>query len=341
MMRDEGWMRSLCVLLLGGALVAGCKKDQPPESMSVDAGAVAAAVADAGVPDAGAVAKVAKPLRFSEVVFKRGSSQLDVTYTLTNPGTAQGRGDACLALLDEQGFFIRAERLGNIAVKGGTDDVFTDDVPVDDKAWEQARTVLLFTAAEYSCDSGALGATSEPLRLLPSGRPAPADVPAARRPDRLAKGELQLSDVTLEQPQGDDRYVLTYTLKNVSARRIHGNACLEGHEEQKGGEALFTANVAEISLAPGATETRIDDVTSVDGKDWDTVALLALFVDEPSCFQASARSAPVRFAFKKPAGIHAPEDEVTGMDESDNYDPGEEFPQRPPESDDASEETAD
>ncbi|QAT84195.1 hypothetical protein EJ065_2623 [Corallococcus coralloides] len=335
MMRDDGWRRSLGVLLLGGAAVwgAGCKKEQPQASAPVDAGAVAAAVADAGVPDAGPVAKVAKPLRFSDVVLQRDGTRLDVTYRLTNPGTAQGRGDACLALLDEKGVLIHVRRLGNITVKGGTDDVFEDYVYVPEAAWPQARTVLLYTATERLCESDDFGANSEPLRLLPTGQPAPAGAPVPTRPKPLAAGELELSDVKLTQPGGGTRYELTYTLKNLSARRIHGSTCLQGYEGDQDDDLLF-ASLGEFSLAPGAEETRTDEVDASDAKAWDRVSTLDLFVNEQMCLLADSKQAPSRIEFKKPDDVHSPNEDVTGMDWSDAYEHEPAFPQEPPSSDD-------
>ncbi|NRD51209.1 hypothetical protein, partial [Corallococcus exiguus] len=312
---------------------AGCKKEQPQASAPVDAGAVAAAVADAGVPDAGAVAKVAKPLRFSDVALKQDGRQLDLTYTLTNPGTAQGRGDACLALLDEKGVLVHVRRLGNIAVKGGTDDVFEDSVYLPESGWPQVRTLLLYTAAERRCESDDFGAASEPLRLLPTGQPAPMGAPVPTRPKPLAAGELTLSDVILTQPGGGARYALTYTVKNVSARRINGQVCLQGYEANQD-DSLLYALLGEFSLAPGAQERRTDEVDVADAKAWDVVSTLDLFVDEQQCWLADSRKAPSRIEFKKPDDVHAPDEDATGMEWSDDYEAEPAFPQEPPSSDD-------
>ncbi|MHA7629773.1 hypothetical protein [Corallococcus sp. M7] len=335
MMRDGGWRRSLGVLLVGCAAVwgAGCRKEQPQAVAPVDAGAVAASVADAGVPDAGPVAKLAKPLRFSDVVFKRDETRLDVTYTLTNPGTAQGRGDVCLALLDEKGVLVHARVMGYITVKGGTDDVFQDYVYMPETAWPQARSMLLYTAAEGLCDSADFGASSEPLRLLLTGQPAPTGAPVPTRPKPLAAGELTLSNAKLEQPGGGTRYELTYTLKNLSARRINGSLCLHGYEAGKE-DSLFSASLDDFSLAPGATRTLTEEVTDVDGEDWDTVSTLDLFVEEQMCVLAQSKEALTRLEFKKPDDVHAPDESVTDMDSSDDYEPEPAFPQEPPSSDD-------
>ncbi|AFE04778.1 hypothetical protein COCOR_02720 [Corallococcus coralloides DSM 2259] len=323
------------VLLLGCAAVwgAGCKKEQPQPRASVYAGAVAVAVADAGVPDAGPVAKVAKPLRFSDVVFKRDGRRLDVTYRLTNPGTAQGRGDACLALLDEKGVLAHVRRLGHIAVKGGTDDVFEDFVYLPEEGWPQAWTVLLYTAAERLCENDDFGATSEPLRLLSTGEPAPAGAPAPSRTQPLTAGELQLSGVTLAQPGGGTRYELTYTVKNVSARRINGRVCLRGYEGEQDDFLLF-ASMGELSVAPGAEETRTDEVDASDAKAWDRVSTLDLFVAEQMCLLADSKLAPSRIEFRKPDHVHSPDEDATGTDWSDAVEPEPAFPQEPPSSDD-------
>ncbi|RKH57820.1 hypothetical protein D7V93_17905 [Corallococcus llansteffanensis] len=339
-MRDGEWRRSLGVLLLGGAVVwgVGCKKEQPQARAPVDAGAVAAAVADAGVPDAGPVAKVVKPLRFSDVVLKQDRIRLDVTYTLTNPGTAQGRGDACLALLDEKGVVVHVLRMGNIAVKGGTDDVFVDDLYVPESIWPQARTVLLYTAADRLCEHDDFGVTSEPLRLLPTGQPAPAGAPVPTRPKPLAAGELQLSDVRLAQPGGGTLYELTYTLKNVSARRINGSSCLQGYEGDAD-DFLLHASLGVFSLAPGAQETRTEEVDASDAKAWDRVSTLNLFVSEQLCFAADSKQSPSRLEFKKPDDVHSPDEDATGMDSSDAYEAEPAFPQEPPSSDEEDEES--
>ncbi|RKI31545.1 hypothetical protein D7Y27_37435, partial [Corallococcus sp. AB004] len=119
MMRDDGWRRSLGGLLLGIAVAwsAGCKKEQPQASAPVDAGVARVAVVDAGMPDAGPVAKVARPLRFSNVVIARDKPYVRVTYTLTNPGTAQGRGAS--RGKQAQGLAGRSEGAAVTGVLGG------------------------------------------------------------------------------------------------------------------------------------------------------------------------------------------------------------------------------
>ncbi|AFE04780.1 hypothetical protein COCOR_02722 [Corallococcus coralloides DSM 2259] len=370
MTRNDWRRRTLGVLLVGGAAVwgAGCQKEQPQASALPDAGVVA--VAQAGGQDA---KPVAKPLKFSGVRLKRDRYYLDVTYTLTNPGTAQGRGEACLSLLDEKGFVVRTLRLGHVTVKGGTDDVFMDRVFLPEEFWPQTRTVLLYTAREYHCENDAFSEASEPLRLLPTGSPAPADAPAPGRPEKPKPGELTLSDVELTQQGRSDEYRLRYTVKNVSARRINGQACLQGYgavpEPDEDRATLVASTLDTFSVPAGATVTFTDPVNFPDPRRWDEVATLDLFLDARGC-ASKPEAAPARLRFDKPENVRAPgeggpeldesdafepdedtetaldegdardpDEEETGMDESDAYDPEVEFPQEP--SSPADEETAD
>ncbi|MBN8471916.1 hypothetical protein JYJ95_35865 [Corallococcus exiguus] len=360
MMRND-WRRWTLGVLLAVVCGAGCKREA---SAPPDAGG--AAVATASVVDAKPVAKVKKPLKFSDVRLKYANYSLDVTYTLTNPGTAQGRGDACLALLDDKGFIIQAQRLGNIAVKGGTDDTFEDHPFVLRSTWEQARRVLLYTAREFYCAEDDLHAASEPLQLLPTGGPAPADSPAPRWPEKLKPGELVLSDPKLWRVD-EGAYSVSFTVKNLGGRRINGQTCVQGYGEveamSKEKASTLAAAMGEFSLAPGVTETLTERISFDDARNWDEVITLDLFLDARGC-ESKPAAAPARLRFEKSAVLQAsdeeesqldesdageetteadeiedePSEEVTDMDESDAYEPEVEFPQAPSTPD---EETAD
>ncbi|NNB86364.1 hypothetical protein [Corallococcus exiguus] len=368
MMRSDWPVRILCVLLLCGAGVSGCKKEQPQASAPVDAGVVA--TAQAGGPETKPVAKVAKPLKFSGVTLKRDPYFVNVTYTLTNPGTAQGRGESCLALLDEMGFVTYERNLGSITVKGGTDDVFNDNVYLPEENWDSVLTVLLYTVKGGRCEGADFQAASEPLRLRATGEPASADAPAPRRPGRLEPGEIELSGLKLWHGGEGDEYQLRYTLKNVSRRRINAQVCVQGYgtdeDVSEDRASVLANNLSMHSLAPGATKTFTERVDLSDSQRWDEVVALDVFLDARGC-ESKPEKAPVRLRFDKPAALKAsdedgsqlgesdaddpeeeaeestaePAEEETGMDESDAYDPEVEFPQPPPEPDDASEETAD
>ncbi|MBN9686556.1 MULTISPECIES: hypothetical protein [unclassified Corallococcus] len=353
MMRSDWRVRTLCAWLVGSAALwgAGCKKEQPQ----------AGALPDAGGLETKPVAKVAKPLRFSGVTLKRDPSFVNVTYTLTNPGTAQARGEACLALLDEMGFVTHERNLGSITVKGGTDDVFEDRVYLPEEHWDSVLTVLLFTVNGMRCEGADFQAASEPLRLRASGEPAAADAPAPKRPGKLEPGEIELSGVSLRQGAEADEYVLEYTLKNVSRRRINAQACIQGYgadeDVSEDRASVLADDLSMRSLAAGATKTFTDRIELVDSLRWDEVVALDLFLDARGC-ESKPETAPVRLRFEKAAGLDASDEEEsqpdefdvsdpdaetteedeTGMDSSDAYDPGEEFPPEPAPSD---EETAD
>ncbi|WP_147439320.1 hypothetical protein [Corallococcus sp. CA049B] len=308
-----------------------------------------------------------KPLRFSGVKLKRTPSFVNVTYTLTNPGTAQGRGEACLAPLDEMGFVTHERNLGSITVKGGTDDVFNDNLYLPEEKWDSALTVLLFTVRGMRCEGADFHAASEPLRLRATGEPAAADAPTPKRPGKLEPGEVELSGVSLRQGSEADEYVLEYTLKNVSRRRINAQACIQGYgadeDVSEDRASVLADDLSMHSLAAGATKTFTDSVEFVDSKRWDEVNTLDLFLDARGC-ESKPEKAPVRLRFEKSAVLQAsdeeesqpdeldpgaetteadeiedePAEEVTDMDESDAYDPEVEFPQAPSTPD---EETAD
>ncbi|MBN8227431.1 hypothetical protein JYK02_07915 [Corallococcus macrosporus] len=340
MMRsDQRRGNALGVLLLGCAVVwgAGCKKEQPQASAPVDAGVVAVAAVDAGVPDAGAVttAKVAKPLRFSDVTLRpQNSITVMVTYTLTNPGTAQGRGDACLSLHDDQGAVIEVKRMGGITVKGGTTDTFEDRVSLGSTSWTQTRTVMLYTAGEYHCSNGVPAATSELLRLLPTGQPAPADAPAPRELQASQVADFEVSNVEVTQAGLSDDYNVTYTVKNVSDHRASGSGCLRAYLGKEDAPHLEESPVGDFSLAPGASETVKDSIVFDNDRNWDRVTVLRLFTSPYGCAD-DADTDNTGFKFTKPESIHAPEEGVeaepvsypedeTGMDSSDAYEPEEE-----------------
>ncbi|RKH58430.1 hypothetical protein D7X96_36885 [Corallococcus interemptor] len=333
----DQWRGHACaVLLLSCAAVwgTGCKKEPAQASTPVDAGVVAVAAVDAGVPDAGTVAKVAKPLKFSDVTLTPQGTSVLVMYTLTNPGTAQGRGDACLSLHDDQGRVIEVKRMGGITVKGGTTDTFEDKVSLGGTSWKQTRTVMLYTAGEYRCSSGVSSATSELLRLLPTGQPAPADAPAPQELQSSQATDFEVSGVELTQAGQSDDYTLRYTVKNVSDHRASGSGCLRAYV-QEGAPHLEESPEGDFSLAPGASETIKDSVIFDNDRNWDRVTVLRLFTSPYGCADG-ADTDNTGFKFMKPESIHAPEegveaepagdsDDETGMDSSDAYDPEEEF----------------
>lgn len=309
------------VLFLGlvAAWGAGCKKEQPVESAPVDAGVVAVDAVDAGTRrvDTGTVAKVVKPLRFSDVVIAREDLRVDVTYTLANPGTAQARGDACMTLLDEQGHTIEVVRLGGIVVKGGLEDTFEDHVTVADLRWSQTRSVLLFTKPyRDSCTYSGSPPTSEPLRLLPSGKPAAADlaVPAPRKETKPE--DLQVSAIEVTQDGTLASYAIRFTVKNVSDHRASGSGCLRaygGHDTR----ALEESPVGDFDLAPGASVTLTDAITFQEDKHWDTVTLLRLFASHHGCGDEEESENP-GFPFDKPAGVRSPVEEAAADDEAED-----------------------
>ncbi|RKH50701.1 hypothetical protein D7Y23_12500 [Corallococcus sp. AB050B] len=331
-------------LLFGCAAVwgAGCKKEQPQASTPVDAGVVAVAAVDAGVPDAGTVAKhkESRPLRFSDVTLRPQSAAVLVTYTLTNPGTAQGRGDACLAMLDEEGRVIEVRRMGGITVKGETTDTFEDAVPLGSTVWKQTRTVMLYTAGDSRCSSGVHAVTSERLRLLPTGQPAPADAPAPQALQDSRAADFEVSGVELTQAGQSDDYAIKYRVTNMSDHRASGSACLRAYLGEDGtAPHLEESPVGDFNLAPGASEDIKDSVIFDNSRNWDRVKVLRLYTSPYGCAD-DADTDNTGFRIVKPESIHAPEegveaepagdsDDETGMDSSDAYDPDEEFPQKP------------
>ncbi|GMU03692.1 hypothetical protein KH5H1_78150 [Corallococcus caeni] len=356
MMRSDWRARTLCAWLVGSAALwgAGCRKEQPQVSAVPDAGG--GSRVQVGVPD---TKPVAKPLKFSGVTLQRTTPYtVDVTYTLTNPGTAQARGATCLALLDEKGFVIHEAELGRITVKGGTDDVFVDRAYVMEDLWKDALTVLLYTAREFHCSQDGFQGTSEPLRLRPTGSPAAADAPAPRRPGPPQPGALVLSDVDLRKTGEDNEYSLQYTVKNVSARRITGDACVQGYGEDEDVSedraSVLADSLRNFSLAAGATETFTSSVSLDDPRRWSEVVALDLFLDKRGC-KTKPVAAPALVRFDMPEVLPVlgedttaedegdsaedaaepdahdadPDEEATGMDSSDAYDPEVEFPQEP------------
>ncbi|RKH57819.1 hypothetical protein [Corallococcus llansteffanensis] len=314
MMRsDQRRKHAWGVLFLGLALAwaTGCKKEQPAEAaVPVDAGVVAVAVLDAGTRpvDAGTVAKVVKPLRFSNVVISRQDLRVDVTYTLSNPGTAQGRGEACMTLLDEQGHTIEVVRLGGIVVKGGLEDTFEDHVTVDDLRWRQTRSVLLFTRPNRaSCVYSSSPPTSEPMRLLPSGKPATADLPEPAPLRETKPEDLEVSDVEVTQDGTLASYAIRFTVKNVSDHRASGRGCLRAYRV-KDSDAVDESLVGSFNLAAGASVTLTDSVDFQDDKQWDEVTVLRLFTSFYGCADEEETENP-GFLFDKPAAIRSPVEE--------------------------------
>ncbi|TSC22610.1 hypothetical protein [Corallococcus sp. Z5C101001] len=297
----------LGALLLGGAVGGagtGCKRDAPAASTPLDAGVAAVAVPDAGRQDAGVVEKVAKPLRFSDVALTRSGDDVAVTYTLTNPGTAQGRGDACLSLHDEHGRGIDAVKLGSITVKGETTDTFEDRVRVSRGFWTQARSLLLYTTSAYSCSAGILKPTSEVSRLLPSGQPAPAGTPAFQAPEDATAADFAVSNIRVRQDSEAGEYLITYTVKNLTARRVSGAGCLRAYLTE-GGRGVEEDRVGDFSLPPGGSETITDSILFDDERHWDEVQVLRLFTGPYGC-ATDVSEDNAGTAFNKPADVHAP-----------------------------------
>ncbi|WP_147439321.1 hypothetical protein [Corallococcus sp. CA049B] len=341
MRSDQRRGNALGVLLLGCATVwgAGCKKEQPVTSAPVDAGVVAVAAVAAGVPDAGTAAKekVAKLLRFSDVTLRPQGTTLMVTYTLTNPGTAQGRGDACLSLLDDQGRVIEVMRMGGITVKGGTTDTFEDKVSLGTTTWKQTRTVMLYTTGDNRCSRVLVPTmTSEVLRLQPTGQPAPADAPAPQAFHATQATDFEVSGVELIQAGQSDDYSIKYLVTNMSEHRASGSGCLRAYVGEDGAPPhVEETPVGDFSLAPGASETLKDSVVFDNDRNWDRVTVLRLFTSPFGCAD-DADTDNTGFRIVKPESIHAPVDGVeaepagdpedeTRMDSSDAYDPEEEF----------------
>ncbi|RKH04209.1 hypothetical protein D7X32_11725 [Corallococcus carmarthensis] len=284
-----GWV------LMGLAVVwgAGCKKDAPAASAPVDAGGEAAATVDAGVPDAGALAKVSKPLRFSNVGLKHvQDGGVTVTYTLTNPGTAQGRGRTCLMLLDERGLAIDSRLIGFITVKGGWEDTFEDATSVDDLRWNQARSLMLFTTASaVSCSESPPAPTSEPFRMLPTGTPAPANLPLPDPPPDSTPADIEVSGLQLRQGGTPPDPTLTYTVKNVSDRRASGTGCLRAYARE-GSYALEEVDVGEFDLAPAASSTQTVPVAFHKARHWEEATVLRFFVDPYGCEMSGGAGNP-------------------------------------------------
>jgi hypothetical protein len=320
-MMPKDWLSGVVLLCVAMTVGLGCRKDPLPVSEPPDAGASVVSSSAAMRPDAGPVAKGKKRLKFSDVALKTQFGRLDVTFTLTNPGSVQGRGDACLALLDAKGVVIVLWSLGNVTVKGGMDDVFENAVQLPGWALAQARTALLYTAAESQCAEAGFSEASEPERLLLTGGPAPAKQPAPRRSKPAAKGDLSLSDVQLTHEEGAD-YTLTYTLKNTSGRRLNGATCLKAYEEDNEDEEVFFVQLSEWSQPAGDKETRTDRISIDDSRDWDAVGTLDLIAGDCG---AVPEQAPAHLRFHKsemPGTPEAPESE--GVDESTGPAPGEE-----------------
>ncbi|QAT84194.1 hypothetical protein EJ065_2622 [Corallococcus coralloides] len=321
--RGHAW--GVLFLGLAAAWGAGCKKEQPVESAPVDAGVVAV---DAGTRrvDTGTVAKVVKPLRFSDVVIAREDLRVDVTYTLANPGTAQARGDACMTLLDEQGHTIEVVRLGGIVVKGGLEDTFEDHVTVADLRWNQTRSVQLFTKPyRDSCTYSGSPPTSEPLRLLPSGKPATVDLPVPAPLRETKPEDFEVSGIEVTQDGTLASYAIRFTVKNVSDHRASGRGCLRAYRAQDS-DAVDESLVGTFDLASGASVTLTDSVNFQDDKQWDEVTVLRLFASFHGCADEEEPENP-GFLFDKPAGVRSPvEDAAADVEAVDDAAPADEAP---------------
>ncbi|MBE4753091.1 hypothetical protein G4177_33570 [Corallococcus sp. ZKHCc1 1396] len=302
--------RVVGVLLLGCAVGwgTGCKKEEAVVPAALDAGVVSSAVA---VPDAGApvvAAKVSRPLRFSDVKLSHDGDRLLATYTLTNPGTVQGRGDACLWLLDDKGAVIEALRLSAITVKGGTSDTFEDRALVTPSFWKQTRSVRLFTTNKY-CQQRTPDASSELLHVLPTGRPVPEGFARPRDMETSQPADFEVSDVRLRQDRAAGDYFITYTVKNLSGRRASGTACLRAYAEDGCSCHLEETTVGDFSLPAGASETVTDTILFNKDSHWDTVQALRLFLGPSGCADEVDAVNP-GFKFDKPEDLRGPVEEV-------------------------------
>lgn len=309
-------VRALGVLVLGCAVVwgTGCKKQEPAAAAvpSLDAGVAPVAVA---VRDAGPVAEVRKPLRFSDVTvaykddtLSYKDDALKVSYTLTNPGTAQGRGTTCLWLHDDKGAHIKAVTLGAFSLKGGTSDTFQDHPTVARKFWEQARSVQLFTTTRY-CQLSPPEVTSEMLHVLRTGQPVPPGGPTPRNVEEAQVEDFALSDVELSQDEEDTGYFITYTVKNLRGRRASGSACLRAYPGEGCPCHMEEMSSGEFSLPAGGSETIKDQIFFDDEKHWDDVKVLRLFTSSSGCGDV-ADAKNVGFKIDKPYGFHAPQEPV-------------------------------
>ncbi|NPC47190.1 hypothetical protein HPC50_08910 [Corallococcus exiguus] len=282
------------VLLAGAAALsgAGCKKEQPA---TVDAGVAAVAVVDAGTRgvDAGTVANGGKPLRFSNVGLQRAEDgRVTVTYTLTNPGTAQAREKVCLMLLDAHELAIEVGGLGSITVKGGLEDTFEDRAYVDDLKWNQVRSLRLFTtAANDYCSDTPIKPASEPFRMLPTGAPAPADLPLPDPPPASLAEDFEVSGLQLRQAGTPEGPSLTFTVKNVSDHRASGAGCLRAYA-QEGSRALEEVEVGEFDLAPKASSTQTAPVAFHRARHWEEATVLRFFVGPYGCVMSEGAGGP-------------------------------------------------
>ncbi|MHA7629774.1 hypothetical protein [Corallococcus sp. M7] len=275
---------------LAAVWVAGCRKEQPAASAPVDAGVAHVAVVDAGMPD---VAKVSKPLRFSNVGLRRvADGDVTVTYTLTNPGTAQARGKMCLMLLDAQDLAIEVRWLGSITVKGGLEDTFEDETNVDDLQWNQVRSLRLFTTAsdDYCSDTPPKSA-SEPFRMLPTGAPAPAKLPLPDPPPVSTPEDFEVSGLHLGQAGTPEGPSLTFTVKNVSDHRASGSGCLRAYAKE-GSRALEEIDVGVFDLAPKAASTQTVAVEFHRARHWEEATVLRYFVGPYGCALSEGAGGP-------------------------------------------------
>lgn len=330
-------VRALGVLVLGCAVVwgPGCKKEAPAAAAvpSLDAGVAPAAVAVA-VRDAGAVAEVQilKPLRFSDVTLRYKDDDLRVSYTLTNPGTAQGRGETCLWLHDDKGALIDAVKLGVFSLKGSTSDTFQDKAQVTATFWKQARSVQLFTTVSH-CRSSPPDLSSEVLHVLPTGKPVPPGTPAPGHVETAKVEDFALSGVELSPDEEGSAYYITYTVKNLSGRRASGNACLRAYTVEGCPCHLEETPSGEFSLPAGGSETLTDRILFDDEKHWNEVKVLRLFTSSNGCADA-ADAKNVGFKIDKPDAFREPQDpfDVAGEPEldPDNPDAVVDVPDEPP-----------
>ncbi|NPC76031.1 hypothetical protein HPP05_40490, partial [Corallococcus exiguus] len=197
------------------------------------------------------------------------------------------------------------ERLGGIVVKGGLEDTFEDRAYVSDLKWGQARSVMLFTMPyDSSCLSSSQQPTSEPLRLLPSGRPAPADLPVPAPAEPSKPEDFEVSDARVSQEGISDSYSVTYTVKNVSDHRALGTGCLRAHWTDHM-QDLEEVTVGGFDLAPHASVTLTEGISFDDDKHWDTVKSLRVFASPNGCAdEPDPRN--VGFLFSKPSDVGAP-----------------------------------
>jgi hypothetical protein len=156
--------------------------------------------------------------------------------------------------------------------------------------------------------------TSELLRLLPTGEPAPANAPALKPSVESRAADFNVSDIRVSQGWNSADYFLTFTVKNVSHHRATGQGCMRaygyGHDDPPQLEEVPTRR---FNLAPGASETVSETFFFDNDNHWDVVTTLRVFASPWGCSDAED-SRNVGFPFPKPAGIREPQGDSESPD---------------------------